>query len=163
MKTLYFECLMGASGDMLTSALLELVQSPNETINMLNFIGLPNTVFLKERKEKCGILGTHIKVIINGEEEHEHTHEHTHGHSLLDIVKIIDDLNIPQSVKADAISVYKIIADAESKVHNKKVTEIHFHEVGTLDAIADVTAACYLINKINPDKICASPINTGSG
>ncbi len=161
MKTLYFECLMGASGDMLTSALLELTENPDEAIKKLNNLQIPNVEFIKEESKKCGIVGTHVKVNINGKEEHEHSH--SHGHSLLDIEKFIGSLNLNEKVKNDAISVYKIIADAESKVHSVPVTDIHFHEVGTLDAVADVTAVCYLINELSPQKILASCVNTGSG
>lgn len=163
MKTLYFECLMGASGDMLTSALLELTENPEEALKKLNSLQIPNVEFIKEESKKCGVLGTHIKVNVKGKEEHKHTIEHTHGHSLKNIEDYISTLNISEKVKEDAISVYKIIADAESKVHSVPVNDIHFHEVGTLDAIADVTAVCYLINKIKPDKILASSVNTGSG
>ncbi len=86
MKTLYFECNMGAAGDMLTAALLELHDNPQEFLKKLNGIGIPNTVISAEPSVKCGITGTHIKVTINGHEENdnvhkhqEHTHEHKHG------------------------------------------------------------------------------------
>jgi uncharacterized protein (TIGR00299 family) protein len=72
-------------------------------------------------------------------------------------------LNLPDKVKQDVMEVYKIIAEAESKVHGAPVTDIHFHEVGSLDAIADITAVCLLINELKPDKILASPIHVGSG
>lgn len=82
-------------------------------------------------------------------------------HDIEHIVK--DHLNIPEKVKNDILAVYGLIAEAESHVHGKPVDEIHFHEVGTMDAIADVTAVCLLINEIAPDRIIASPVHVGSG
>ena len=67
------------------------------------------------------------------------------------------------SVKKNVLEVYKLIAQAESHAHGKPVTDIHFHEVGTMDAVADITSVCMLIEKLAPEKVLASPINVGSG
>lgn len=97
-------------------------------------------------------------------EHHHHDHEHHHSHASLDrINNIVDSLNVSDQIKADVKSVYKIIAEAESHVHDKPITDIHFHEVGTMDAVADITAVCILVRKIGADKIMASPIHVGSG
>ena len=96
------------------------------------------------------------------QEDYEHHHHHHHS-SMADIEGIINSLKIPDNVKADIIEIYKLIAAAESHAHGKPVTDIHFHEVGTMDAIADITAVCLLMNKIGVKKICASAINVGSG
>ena len=98
--------------------------------------------------------------------EHEHTHDHEHHHhhtSMAEIENIISSLKISENVKADVIEVYKLIAAAESNAHGKPVTDIHFHEVGTMDAIADITSACLLFNKIGAKNIFSSAINVGSG
>lgn len=98
--------------------------------------------------------------------EHEHTHDHEHHHhhtSMAEIEAIINSLNIPENVKADVIEVYKLIAAAESNAHGKPVTDIHFHEVGTMDAIADITSVCLLFNKVGAKNIFSSAINVGSG
>ena len=103
------------------------------------------------------------------EHEHDHDHDHDHGHghhhhsSMADIEKIIKGTSAPEKVKEDAINIYKIIAEAESKVHGESVSEIHFHEVGAMDAVADITACCYLMNRIGADHIVASPVRTGKG
>ena len=101
------------------------------------------------------------------EHHHEHSYDHDHHHhhhsSMAEIESIINSLKIPDSVKKDVIEVYKLIAQAESNAHGVPVTDIHFHEVGTMDAIADITAVCLLMNKIGADKICASAVNVGSG
>jgi uncharacterized protein (DUF111 family) len=81
-----------------------------------------------------------------------------------DIGHIVKDhLDLPENVKEDILAVYRLIAEAESKVHGMPVEEVHFHEVGTMDALADVTAVCMLMNMIGAEKITASPVNTGSG
>jgi len=80
-----------------------------------------------------------------------------------DVLRIIHGLNISEQVKKDVENVYGIIAEAESHVHGVPVSNIHFHEVGTMDAIADVVAVCFLFEKIGADKIMASPVHVGSG
>ena len=80
-----------------------------------------------------------------------------------DIADIINGLSISDKVKADALAVYGLIAEAESKAHGKPITDIHFHEVGTMDAVADIVGVCVLIEQINPDRIVVSPIATGFG
>ena len=106
------------------------------------------------------------------EHSHDHTHEHEHSHeheghhhhtSMAEIESIINSLKIPENVKEDIIEVYKLIAAAESNAHGKPVTDIHFHEVGTMDAIADITSVCLLFKKIGAQNIFASAINVGSG
>lgn len=174
MKTLYIECKMGAAGDMLTAALLELVDDKDEALKELNKIGIPEVTYTASSADKCGINGTHVTVSINGvEEEIEHSHHdehnlnhehHHHSHSsLADITHIIEHLAINDEVKKHGIEIYNSIAEAESAVHGEPVSEIHFHEVGTMDAIADVIAVCYLINKLQVKNIIVSPINVGSG
>ena len=76
---------------------------------------------------------------------------------------MIDSLDVSAQVKADAKAVYALIAQAESTVHGRPVTEIHFHEVGTLDAVTDVVGVCLLMEMIAPDQVLASPVHTGSG
>lgn len=161
MKTLYLDCGMGAAGDMLTAALLELLPDKAGFMEELNDLGIPGVQFAAEKCEKCGITGTHMKVTVHGEEE-ESGHHHHHG-SLTDIRGIVSGLPIPTMVKLDIMSVYEEIAQAESHVHGVPVEQIHFHEVGTMDAIADVTAVCLLLHRLAPDKIISSPVHVGSG
>ena len=200
MKTLYLECNMGAAGDMLTAALLELAEDKQAFLDRMNSLGLPGVKVEAEPAVKCGITGTHMRVTVHGEEEepgedghehhhhdheheHKHHHEHDHGHehehehhhdhdhdhehhhhaSAGDIEALIRGLDVSEKVKADACAVYQLIAEAESKVHGRPVTEIHFHEVGTLDAVADVVGVCLLMEMIAPDRVLASPVHTGSG
>ena len=160
MRTLYLDCGMGAAGDMLTAALLELLPDRDAFVEELNALGIPGVGFSAEKCEKCGILGTHMAVTVYGEEESDHPHHHGH---LGDIRGIVSGLPIPTMVKLDILSVYEEIAQAESHVHGVPVEQIHFHEVGTMDAIADVTAVCLLLHRLAPDKIIVSPVHVGSG
>ena len=72
-------------------------------------------------------------------------------------------MQLPAPVGQDVLAVYGLIAAAESKVHGVPVEEIHFHEVGTMDAVADVTAVCLLLRELAPDRVLASPVHVGSG
>lgn len=176
MKTLYIQCNMGCAGDMLMSALSKLLPNKDEFFQKLNKIGLKDVIYESKAVERCGITGTLTDVKINGEIEestdNDHHHEHSHHHhdhhhhehsDMKSITEIINGLNIPEKVKNDAIEVYNIIADAESKVHNKPVALIHFHEVGNKDAIADIVGVSYIMYELDVDNICCSNINVGSG
>ena len=191
MKLLYLDCGMGAAGDMLGAALAELLpdDARDAFTSELNAAGIPGVHVSLDPSVKCGITGTHLTVTVNGTEEkegghshshdhshhdhqHDHSHDHSHSHdhhhdhshrSLHDIHHIIDDLKLPEAVRTDILAVYRLIAEAESKAHDKPVSEIHFHEVGTMDAIADIASVCLLLHKLAPDQIIASPIHVGSG
>lgn len=173
MKTLYLDCGMGAAGDMLAAALLELLPQEGRAafVEELNGLGLPGVEFAAQPSVKCGITGTHMAVRINGQAEgeggHHHHHEHSHEHhhsGMHDIEHIVGGhLDVPEGVKADILSVYGLIAQAESHAHGVPVTEIHFHEVGTMDAIADVTAVCLLMDRLAPEQVVVSPVHVGCG
>lgn len=168
MKTLYLDCSMGAAGDMLAAALLELLPDRGGFVERFNRLGIPGVTVSVEPSVKCGVTGTHFRVAVDGAEEdehlHEHAHEHHHHHSgLHDIEHIIDSLGLDSVVAADVLAVYRSIAEAESKVHGAPIAEIHFHEVGTMDAVADVTAVCLLMHELSPDAVVVSPVNVGGG
>lgn len=172
---------MGAAGDMLTAALLELLPEPDKFVERLNSLGIPGVKYIRETAEKCGITGTHMRVTVDGAEEHEHTHHHEHHHeyhhehghehhhehhhhtSLHDIEHIVSHLAVSDKVKEDVLAVYGLIAEAESHAHGRPVDQIHFHEVGTMDAVADVTAVCLLIEELSPQRILSSAVHVGSG
>jgi len=194
---------MGAAGDMLMAALLELHDNRQKFLDDLNNAGIPGVTVNAVPSVKCGITGTRINVEINGQEEgdhdhhhhhiyndnhkhhgpddhhhdhrnhndehhhekhHSHTHHNTHHHhSYHDIEHLIAGLKISDFVKKNALGVYKLIAEAESRAHGIPVDKIHFHEVGEMDAVADITGVCMLIEELAPDAILSSPINVGSG
>ena len=162
MRTLYIDCGMGAAGDMLTAALLELLPEKEKFIDRMNSLGIPGVTVCAEKSTKCGITGTHVSVKVHGEEESEDHHHHHHG-SMEEIRAIVNGLPIPAMVKLDVMAVYQEIAQAESFAHGVPVSHVHFHEVGAMDAIADVTAVCLLLHELDVDRIVASPIHVGSG
>ena len=214
MRTLYIECNMGAAGDMLMAALLELVENREGFLQEMNHLGLQQVSVAAEAAEKCGIRGTHVSVVIgkdlqeesqdvamtaqghgharshdhdhehghshshDHDHEHGHSHDHEHGHShdhghdhehththagLGEIAGIIDALPLSRAVREHALAVYRIIAEAEAHVHGKPVTEVHFHEVGSLDAIADIVGVCLLMEQLSPEEVVVSPVHVGSG
>lgn len=181
MRTLYLDCGMGAAGDMLAGALLELLPDPEAFLAELNDLGIPDVNIKREPSVKCGITGTHISVTVNGEEEESHDHEHHHSHEhvhdhhhehhehhhhtgMHEIEHLVmRHFHLPEKVKKDIMAVYGLIAEAESHAHGVPVTEIHFHEVGTMDAVADITAVCLLMDRLSVDEVIVSPVHVGSG
>lgn len=200
MKTLYIECHMGAAGDMLMSALYELLEDKENFLSTMNGLGLPGVRLEAVQGASGGIAGTHMKVTVHGQEElehdhdhphhdhdhdhehhhhghdhdhehphhdhdHDHDHEHHHHHHATPghIAEIIDGLDLPEEVKANARGVYDAIARAEAKAHGCPVGDVHYHEVGALDAVADVTGVCYAIYLLKPDRVVVSPVHVGSG
>ena len=169
MKTLYLGCAMGAAGDMLMAALYELLPDKIAFLEKMNRL-LPNLSVIPEKSVKCGIQGTHMAVKYHGEEEdphffeHHHDHDHDHEHSgMEEIGHRIAHMDLPEEVKDHVRAVYASIADAESRVHGVKVSDIHFHEVGTVDALADVAGVCLALHMLKPEQILASPVHVGSG
>ena len=186
MRTIYLDCSMGAAGDMLMAALLELLPEKDTFLQKMQSLGLPGLEISAEPSVKCGITGTHMRVLIHGEEEghphehaveehahshadapeaaHAHVHVHPHHHTDLDeLTHRISHLNVSEAVRSNILAVYQSIADAESRVHGVPVEQIHFHEVGSLDALADITGVCLLMELLAPEQVLASPVHVGSG
>lgn len=164
MRTIYFECLAGASGDMIMSSLADLLPDPNIFIKKIQDLKIPNVTFELDRASKCGINGIHITVKVHGDEEDNIEHCLKHSHSKLDAIHdVIDHLNVSQNVKKNANDIYDLIAEAESNVHKKPIDQIHFHEVGALDAIADIVGVCMLLEMLEPEQIISSPVRLGFG
>lgn len=179
MKTLYLECKMGASGDMLTGALLGLMPDPEYYVNQINALGVPHTHLTLEPAVQCGITGHHCAVRIHGHEEddhhhdhdhhdhdhhdHDHHHHHHHHSSLADVRALLDTLPLSPRAAKMAAAAFTRIAEAESAVHGVPVPDIHFHEVGSLDAVMDVAAVCLLADALDVEQIIVSPIHVGSG
>ena len=162
MKILYLDCGMGAAGDMLTASLLELFENPQAVLAELNGLGIPGVQFLAEKSVKCGVTGTHVRVLVAGEEEAARNHHHHHS-GMADIAHIVGHLHVSEKIRKQILDIYELIAQAESVVHGVPVSQIHFHEVGTMDAIADITAVCYLMDKLGIGEVYASPVHVGSG
>lgn len=195
---------MGVAGDMLMGALYDVCpeEVKEDYIDTMNRL-LPDVRVVAEQVDKSGILGTHMRVLVHGEEEmshdyhaleqeqssdhdhehdhnhdhnHEHNHEHDHHHDHTheshfhhshhtpeDVYAVIRNMDLPQEVRRNAEKVYACLAQAEAKAHGKEIPDIHFHEVGTKDALIDVVGTCWLIDRLKVDRIIAGPIRTGYG
>ena len=166
MKTLYFDCSSGISGNMTLGALLEIVENEEyflEEIKKLNIDGYEIKI---SKNVKHGITGTYVDVQLKHEHYHKNVtdNEHHHEHrNLNDICSVIDNSSLDEKTKELSKKIFLRVAKAESKVHNKTLEEIHFHEVGAIDSIIDIVGTAILINKINPDKIISSVVNDGFG
>ena len=172
---------MGAAGDMLAGALVSLLSKEEQEsfIKMINNIGVDGVKVSISDDAKCGIVGKHFKVEIDGVEEHSHdVHEHEHHHEHgqehghhhehhhhgtgpfpKELEAVAEKLDCPNDIQ----KVYELLAEAEAKVHGKDISEIHFHEVGMKDALIDIASVVYLMNKLKVDKVVVSPVNVGFG
>lgn len=170
MKVLYFDCSSGISGNMTLGALLELCDDPHYLENELKKLNIDGYHLHISKTKKNGITGTYVDVHLEHENHHEHHHHEEHHHShhhehrnLFDIQKIIDESDLSLETKNLAKRIFMRVAEAESKVHNESLENVHFHEVGAIDSIVDIVGTAILITYINPDKIYSSIVNDGYG
>ena len=184
MKALYFDCTSGISGNMTLGALVEILGDHTYLLNELNKLHVDGYHIHISKSVKNGITGTYVDVHLENighhhshdqeghsheqphdHEEHGHDHDHSHHvhRNLFDVNKIIDDSDIMPSAKALAKRIFLRVAQAESKVHNETLENVHFHEVGAIDSIVDIIGTAVLIDKISPDIIYSSVVNDGYG
>ncbi|MGI9065772.1 MAG: nickel pincer cofactor biosynthesis protein LarC [Pyrinomonadaceae bacterium] len=154
MKTLYFDCAAGASGDMILGALVGAGADPDQLIDQLKLLGVENYQVSFSQVDRCNLSATRATV----ETGQEHSHRH-----LNDLLKIIDDSHLNTAVKDRASHIFSLLAEAEAEVHNVPVERIHFHEVGALDAIIDVVGACIGFELLGIKRFVCSPLHVGSG
>jgi pyridinium-3,5-bisthiocarboxylic acid mononucleotide nickel chelatase len=154
MKTLYFDCFAGASGDMILGAMIDAGVNPAMLNEHLAGLGLDGFTVEFETVDRAGLSATHALV---------HTaHEHKHRH-LSNILNIIDAAALSEQVKARASKIFTRLAQAEARVHNEPVEQVHFHEVGALDAIVDVVGAAICFEILKIERFVSSPLHVGSG
>lgn len=174
---LYFECNSGISGDMSVGALLDLGADQEILGKALSSMKLDNEFQYKITKQMVNAISTtDFDVILpehhhHGEQSHHHHteeqqnhHHHHHEHrNLNDVYKIIEKAEITENAKTLAKKIFKIVAEAESKVHNKDISEIHFHEVGAIDSIVDIVSFAVLFDNLSPEKVYFSTLTEGQG
>ena len=154
MRTLYFDCFAGASGDMILGAMVDAGVDPevlSEQLSRLNVAGFRLEI---NKVDRSGITSTHV--VVHTEKEHKHRH-------LSDIRKIIDGSTLSTAVKERALAIFGRLAEAEARVHNEPIDHVHFHEVGALDAIVDVVGAAICFELLGIERFISSTINVGSG
>lgn len=162
---LYFECNSGISGDMSVGALLDLGADKDVLEKALASMKLDNEFQYKITKQMVNAISTtDFDVILPEHKHHEHNHEHHHEHrNLNDVNEIIDKAAISENAKILAKKIFKIVAEAESKVHNKDISEIHFHEIGAIDSIVDIVSFAVLFDNLKPEKVYFSTLTEGQG
>ena len=163
MRELFIDASRGLAGDMLCAALLELFEEPSEMLERLNGIGVPGVRFRLEKKTSHGIAGSHLRVEVFGEEERQGVHGRHIHRSLGNIREIVRALDLSDALKEKVLQVYDRIAAAEAAAHGTTVEQVHFHELGALDAVADICAACMLIDALQPLRVTFSPVCVGFG
>ena len=155
MRTLYFDCFAGISGDMTLGALVAAGAGARELKEQLALLDLPGYEIEFEKVDRSGITATRAVVKLT-REEHHHRH-------LSDIRKIIEGSRLGGSVKERALKIFGRLAEAEALVHDVPVERIHFHEVGAVDAIVDVVGACIGFELLGVESFAASALHVGSG
>jgi pyridinium-3,5-bisthiocarboxylic acid mononucleotide nickel chelatase len=154
MRTLFFDCFAGASGDMILGALVGVGVDPRALAEQLALLGVEGYEVGFETVDRSGISAT--RAVVRTREERAHRH-------LSHILKIIGDSRLSDAVKERATEIFTRLAEAESKIHNVAVERIHFHEVGALDAIIDVVGACVGFELLNVERFVSSELHVGSG
>ena len=154
MRTLYFDCFAGASGNMILGAMLGLGVGRAQLESELDKLGLPNVSLKVENVDRSGISAIHVQVLAPDQKDHRH-------HS--DILSIIESSNLSQSVKQRSIEIFTRLADAEATVHGIAREKVHFHEVGAIDAIVDIVGACICFELLGIERFVCSKIHVGSG
>jgi hypothetical protein len=154
MKTLYFDCFAGASGNMILAALVDLGVDKTALIEQLRLLNISDFAIVFSQVDRSGISALHADVKV----PHEHVHRHLHH-----IEKIINDSELSEAVKSRAVAIFTRLAEAEAKIHGIDVGKVHFHEVGAMDAIVDVVGACIGFEMLGIEKFACSKIHVGSG
>lgn len=163
-NSLYFECKSGISGDMSVGALLDLGADKNKLEKTLSSMNLNNEFTYKISNVFINsIKATDFDVIIPHKHHHEGDHYHHEHRNLADVNKIIDKSDMTDSARELAKKIFKITAQAEAEVHGKDIKDIHFHEVGAIDSIADIVSFAVLFDDLNVDKVYFSTLTEGQG
>jgi uncharacterized protein (TIGR00299 family) protein len=175
MKILYYDCFAGISGDMNLGAMIDLGVDVEYLKKELARLPLHGYELKVDREIRKGISGTRVQVIINDHHTHllNHDHDHDHNHNqnhhhhqhntYREIRQMITDSALNDRVKELSIAIFAKVAEAEAKVHNKPVDEVHFHEVGAIDSIIDIVGAAICISQLAPDVIQSSTVELGGG
>ncbi|CAG1064863.1 Pyridinium-3,5-bisthiocarboxylic acid mononucleotide nickel insertion protein [uncultured bacterium] len=154
MKTLYLDCPMGISGDMFLAALIDLGVDPKMILRELKKLPVDKIDVEIKKAARHSITGTTFKVKLA--EAHHHR-------TFRDIKKIIGESNLAPKVKSLSTAIFKVIAEAEGKIHGIKADEVHFHEIGAMDSIIDIVGAAVAVDSLKVKKVVSSPIALGTG
>ncbi|MCX6344771.1 MAG: nickel pincer cofactor biosynthesis protein LarC [Armatimonadetes bacterium] len=157
MKVAYFDCFAGISGDMTLGALVDAGADFESLKRELTKLCVKDYELKLDKVVKHGITAADITVDI------KHNSERRPGRSYSEIKRMIEESKLSDRVKNQAVAVFKRLGEAEAKIHGKSIEEIHFHEVGAVDAIVDIVGACICLELLGIDKVFASPVPTFHG
>jgi len=156
MRIAYFDCFSGVSGDMTLGALLACGADETELRERLGALNVPGYELHIRRVTRQGITATDVDVHLNEAEQ-------GHGRHLSNIAAILDSSALPPGVRQKALAVFTRLADAEAKIHGTTREQIHFHEVGAVDAIVDIVGSCLLLDMLGVERVVTSSIPCGHG
>ena len=156
MRIAYFDCFSGVSGDMTLGALLACGADETELRERLGALNVPGYELHIRRVTRQGITATDVDV-------HLIEAEQGHGRHLSDIAAILDSSALPPGVRQKALAIFTRLADAEAKIHGTTREQIHFHEVGAVDAIVDIVGSCLLLDMLGVERVVTSSIPCGHG
>ena len=156
MKIAYFDCFSGVSGDMTLGALLACGADEAAFREALAKLGVPGYNLQITRRKVEGLMATDVDVELLETDQ-------GHGRHLSDITAIYQDSDLPASVTERALAIFTRLAEAEAKVHGTTPDKIHFHEVGAVDAIVDITGACILLEMLGVEALCSAPLPMSRG
>lgn len=156
MKTLYFDCFSGASGDMIVGALLDLGVDFDKLKAALESLDVTGYSVSAKKVKKKGVMATQFTVALDPSMKQPHRH-------LRHVVEIIDRGNLSDAVKEASKETFRRIAESEAKVHGTTIEKVHFHEVGAIDSIVDVVGAHFCLNEIGCERFAVSPLHVGAG
>ena len=154
MKTAYFDCISGISGDMILSAFIDMEMDMNYLNSELRKLNIGNFSLNVKKIKRNGISATQLTVVANEEKHHR---------NYKNIAEIIDKSSLNEKIKELSKKIFYRLALAEGKVHNKPAEEVHFHEVGAIDSIIDIVGSVICVDYFGIEKIFSSPIKLGSG
>ncbi|MEN7973066.1 MAG: nickel pincer cofactor biosynthesis protein LarC [Verrucomicrobiota bacterium] len=160
-KTLHFESIGGASGDMILGALVGLGVSADELNEELKSLKVDPFEIIADEVVEQGMSGIRARVEVH--EHHHHDHGHHHGRHLSTILKLIDESELPDPVKIRASAVFQRIGEAEAAIHGVDIEKIHFHEVGAMDSIVDIVGCCLALHKLGADEVSIRSLPQGHG
>jgi len=166
MKILYYDCFSGISGDMHLGAMVDLGVDADFLQSELRKLNVSDYSINIEKDSRHGISGTRVDVIYTGATNNSKagsSHGEHHHRNLKDILDILSASELSEEVKSRSEKMFRKLAEAEAKIHNKSIDEIHFHEIGAIDSIVDIVGAAVCIESIKPDRILCSTIELGGG
>jgi uncharacterized protein (DUF111 family) len=154
MKTLYFDCIAGASGDMILGALVDVGLSLETLRARLDALHLADFELTARRVEKIAFMATKVDVIVHDDVPERH---------LADIVRIVEESDLAPEIKARATAIFQKMGESEAHIHGAALDQVHLHELGGVDTIVDVVGALVGLDALGVERVVASPVPLGRG